>query len=249
MAKKVLRVNFLERITTVYGEIAIAQVTKTGGLLYVQGGCHQSESDGKGVSLSTYIHAIYGLVRQAQARSVLMIGCGGGTLATMLSAQGIAVTIVDINPASRHVARRYFGVPDSIPFHVEDGAAYLTRGKSKFDAIVLDAYHASEIPEHLTSPEFFQAAAARLNRRKGLLVANVFLKNDADRAARRLAATMTEVWPEVRMLDEPGALERNVIIMAGDVAALAEPWLELKPRTAADDIRAGLKLLKFQTLP
>jgi spermidine synthase len=246
VAKKVLRVHFLERIETECGEITIARVTKTGGLIYVQGGCHQSESDGAGVSLSVYIHALYSLVRQAGARSVLMIGCGGGTLATMLSAQGIAVTIVDINPVSRMVARRYFGVPDSVPFHVEDGAAYLARGKAKFDAIVLDAYHASEIPEHLTTPEFFAAAAARLNRRKGVVVANVFLQNDADRSARRLAASMQAVWPQVRLLDEPGALERNAIVMAGQVAALAEPWLDLKPRTAAEDIRAGLRLLKFQ---
>ena len=248
MTKKLLRVAFLERIETEYGEITIARVARTGGLIYAQGGCHQSESDGNGVSLSTYIHALYGFVRQAGARRVLLIGCGGGTLATMLTRDGAAVTIVDINEASRYVARRYFGVPDSTPFHVEDGLAFLLRGASKFDAIVLDAYHASEIPEHLTTEAFFRAAAARLAK-KGLLLANVFLTGDEDRAARQIASTMQAVWPDaVRLLDEPGARERNAILLAGEVASLSRPWLMAPPRHGAEDIRAELKGLAFQPL-
>ena len=247
-AKKVLRVSFLERIDSAWGEITIAMAAKTGAIIYAQGGCHQSESDGRGVSLSSYIHAIHSLVRQAGARSVLMIGCGGGVLGTMLSADGVAVTMGDINPASPYVARRYFGLPDSVPFHVEDGAAYLARGRSKFDAIVLDAYHASEIPEHLTTPSFFESAAARLTK-KGSLLVNVFLQDDADRDAQTIARTLRGVFPEVRLLDEPGARERNAILMAGHVAPLARPWLTMRPRTAAEDIRAELKRLDFQRLP
>lgn len=247
MTRKLLRVTFLERLETEYGEITIAR-TLSGGLIYAQGGCHQSESDGKGVSLSTYIHALYGFVRQAEARRVLMIGCGGGTLGTMLSRDGVAVTMVDINEASRYVARRYFGVPDSVPFHVEDGLAFLKRGAAKFDAIVLDAYHASEIPDHLTTEAFFQAAAARLTK-KGVFLANVFLTGDEDRAARQIAATMQSVWPTVRLLDEPGVRERNAILLAGNVGALSRPWLMQPPKGAADDVRAGLKQLEFVALP
>ena len=248
MTKKMLRVTFLERIESAFGDITIAMVAKTGGIIYAQGGVHQSESDGRGVSLSSYIHAIHSLVRQSQARSVLMIGCGGGVLGTMLSADGVALTMVDVNPVSPYVARRYFGLPDSVPFHIEDGAGLLGRTKAKYDAIVLDAYHASEIPAHLTGLSFFRSIADHLTK-KGALFINVFLQNDEDNDVRRIARTLKEVFPEVRLLDEPGARERNAILMAGDVASLDRPWLTMRPRTGAEDIRADLKRLAFQPLP
>ena len=50
------------------------------------------------MSLAAYVHAIYALLAQSQAQQILMIGCGGGTLGTMLAAAARQVTIVDINP-------------------------------------------------------------------------------------------------------------------------------------------------------
>ncbi len=247
MARKSLRVAFLERIPSEYGEITVARASRTGAIIYAQGDVHQSESDGQGVSLSAYIHAIYGLVRQSGARRALMIGVGGGALATMLSDSGAHVTLVDVNPVSPYVARRYFGLPDSAPFHVEDGAAYLARGKVKFDCIVLDAYHSAEIPEHLTTPDFFRLAARRLTKR-GVLIANLFVRDDARSSVRRLGAAIAEALPNLRILDEPGALDRNAILMAGETQGLAAPWLEMRPAVDADDIRAELKRLAFQPL-
>lgn len=247
MAKKLLSVAILEKLETAFGEITVARVNRTGAILYRQGNCHQSESDGKGVSLSTYIHALYGLLAQAGARNVLMIGVGGGTLANMLSSQGARVTLVDVNAMSFEVARHYFGLPDSLPRHVEDGLAFLRRGAAKFDAVVLDAYHASEIPEHLTTPDFFAEVRRRLTR-NGLCLANVYAVDDDDDAARKLAATMAEEWPALRVLDTPGARERNTILIAGSAQATAPlqpPWLMIKPRTGADDVRAELKQMRF----
>src|SRR3954462_10814132 len=93
------------RHATALGVIKLHQ-RKTGTVKYVQKGGNQSEADRNGVSLSAYIHALYGLAVQTRARDVLMIGCGGGTLATMLTRAGKAVTAVDIVPPSFKIARR-----------------------------------------------------------------------------------------------------------------------------------------------
>ena len=69
-----------------------------------------------------------------------MIGCGGGTLGTMLDRAGRSVTIVDINPQSIALARQYFSLPEQIPCHVVDGAAFLRRSQATFDAIIIDAF-------------------------------------------------------------------------------------------------------------
>ena len=101
-----------------------------------------------GISLVAYIHAMFGLLRQAGSKTVLMIGCGGGTLATMLANVGCKLTVVDIDPHAFLLARRYFRFPpdDRLPrgrrLRVPPFGAHGT-----FDAVVLDAFMAGDIPD------------------------------------------------------------------------------------------------------
>src|ERR1700760_499110 len=74
------------------------------GISYCEGDLLHSVADPAGVSLAPYIHALSGVARQVLAgkagpRRVLMIGCGGGPLATMLVRAGVAVTLVDNDPS------------------------------------------------------------------------------------------------------------------------------------------------------
>ncbi len=60
------------------GEIFVRKRIQTGAVVYEQADCCQSEADEGGVSLSSYIHALFSLISQKRSRHVLMIGCGGG---------------------------------------------------------------------------------------------------------------------------------------------------------------------------
>src|ERR1700744_566414 len=108
-----------------FGTITLRYRQSLGTLTYEQKGGNQSAVDAAGVSLDAYVHALYGLVLQARARKVLMIGCGGGTLGTMLARAGLRVTIVEIDPVSIRLARRYFGLPDPVTCHAADGLAFM----------------------------------------------------------------------------------------------------------------------------
>jgi len=90
----------LTKTSTEFGEISIVQNRVAGSHVYWQEGWAQSEPDRNGVSLAAYVHAIFGLVAQTADRGALMIGCGGGTLGTMLASAVHTVTVVDINPQS-----------------------------------------------------------------------------------------------------------------------------------------------------
>src|ERR1700751_5845857 len=111
--------------------IVIEQNNVSGEVSYWQGVDHQSHADRNGISLAAYIHAIYGFLRQAGARNVLMIGGAGGTVATMLRKSGVAVTMVDINPAAFRLARDYFHLPDDVACHVADGMQFLKRHRDR----------------------------------------------------------------------------------------------------------------------
>lgn len=228
----------------VSGEITVYRHTATGLLTYTQGGYEQSAADQNGVSTASYIHALYGLVLQSRARSALMIGCGGGTLAAMLARAGTRVSIVDNDPASFDLARWYFGLPDSCERHVADARAFLEREPARYDAIVHDAYDAGEMPAHLAGVEFFTLIKERLNR-GGALFVNAYMRDDTDPFARKTRENLRKVWRHVRMLDLPGRVNRNTIVMAGAVATLAQPTLVTPPEVEADDIRRDLSQMTF----
>jgi spermidine synthase len=152
-----------------FGVITILKKKRTGSLSYNQDGFVQSEIDGNNVSLASYIHAIHGLLCQAKSQDVLMIGCGGGTLATMLSRSGRDVTVVDVNPQAFSLAREYFGLPEGVACRVADGCEFLLTNTRKYDAIVVDAFAGDHIPAHIRSLAFFGWRALASSRRVAYL--------------------------------------------------------------------------------
>jgi SAM-dependent methyltransferase len=230
------------------GALVIEQNNATGEVSYWQKGDHQSVADRTGVSLAEYIHAIFGLLRQAKARDVLMIGCGGGTLATMLHRVGVAVTLVDIDPSSFDIARRYFHLPDEIPRHVADGARYLRKTSVRHDAIVLDAYSGSAMPKHFLTPAFFRLAKSRMRARNAIFAMNLLVANDDDRIPDRILSHMRETWRHARLLDAEGWDNRNAIAVAGAVAKLQRPKLLMRPTRGAAKIARGLTEFSFRRL-
>ena len=235
----------LNTLESEFGTITVFQKISTSTITYEQGGCSQSEADGNGISLASYIHAIFGLILQTKARKILLIGCAGGTLATMLAKASCKVTIIDVNPASFILAKQYFALPDSVECRIADGKSFLASDPGTYDAIVLDAFHGDHIPAHLKSLRFYHLVADRLSRR-GAVFANVHVKNDSDSHVDRIAEGMANVFPEVRLLDSQGFDGRNAIVMAGAVSRLQAPGMIVPPAADCEEIKAELATMKFR---
>ncbi len=233
------------QIATATGAISITRDRASGALRYELEGWGQSSADGEGTSLASYIHAIFGLLHQSKAQDILLIGCAGGTLATMLARAGRAPVLVDIDPVSFDLARAHFHLPPAVPCHEADAAAFVRAHSVSYDAIVLDAFVGKQIPPHLQTPDFFASLRARL-KPKGAVFANVHVKHDFDDAADLVAKAMKAAFPDVRVLDALGVIDRSAIVMAGGVEALRPPRLVLKPRLQADRIAKELYRLDFR---
>lgn len=228
--------------------LVIEQDNATGGVSYWEGGDNQSVADRNGVSLAEYIHAMFDLLRQAKARDVLMIGCGGGTLATMLHRAGVKVTIVDISAASFDIARRYFHLPGEVKRHVADGRRFLRRSGARYDAIVLDAYSGSTMPKQFLSAAFFDFAKSRMKPRGAIFLANLLVADDNDRSPDRIVRRMRQTWRQARLLDADGWDNRNAIAVAGAVGKLTQPKLLMPPARGAAKIARGMKQFSFRRL-
>jgi spermidine synthase len=218
-----------------------------GEITYLHGGAHQSVADENGISLADYIHAMFDFLFQLGARDVLMIGCGGGTLATMLDRIGARVTVVDIDPRAFKIARRHFHFPKHIETHVADGARYLRRDPKKYDAIVLDAFIGHSIPPQFLRAPFLKSAKAHL-KRGGMLLLNSTVDDDEDRTPDDIARKLKKIWKQVRLLDSDGWVDRNAVLCAGAVRSLTPPLLRLRPVRGQRKLERHIAALEFRKL-
>ncbi|HEX2965345.1 MAG TPA: fused MFS/spermidine synthase [Syntrophorhabdaceae bacterium] len=120
------------------------------------------------------------LYLQPQARRILIIGLGGGTLPTTLSRilPSATIDVVEIDPAVVKVAKKYFNfvVSPVISVTEEDGRVFVKRAMAKgrmYDLILLDAFDHEYIPEHLLTQEFLREVK-QIMENQGVLAANTW---------------------------------------------------------------------------
>jgi spermidine synthase len=111
----------------------------------------------------------------------------------MLNRVGADVTIVDIDPSSFEVARQYFHMPDEIECHVADGRAFLRKGATLYDAVVLDAFSKQVVPTHLLSPSFFALVKSRMRPRGSVFLINLIVADDDDPLPFRVARSFSSI--------------------------------------------------------
>lgn len=230
----------LKQFKTPFGIIRILR-NQDGTLEYYQNGCFHSQATAKGVSICAYVHIIYQIILQKKGRKVLSIGCGGGTLPTMLSRKGCDVTVVDINPAAFTIARDYFSMPDTVKCVEHDGIAFIRMAKQTYDAVVIDVFdNANKVPRAFTTKGFLAAANKKL-KRGGVLIMNVMTKDDADKSAYRVAKNMHAAGMKVSIYDWPTEHDRNTIVVGGSLAAVTIPSGN-EPSFVKDDFKGLVRV-------
>ena len=226
----------LEDFHTPYGRIRITKSRSDGTCTYYQDGCCHSQINTEGVSTCGYVHVMYSIIRQTKAQSVLMIGCAGGSLATMLHRLGCDVTMIDVNPHAFTLAKRYFQMPEAVECKIDDGWSYLLRTKRRFDVIAVDAFNSDgTVPEQFTNEAFFMRAKEVLQS-SGVITMNVMVDHDMDMRADFIAQNMEAAKMPVILFDWPGQTYRNVIIAGGTVVEQIQITSKNKPKFVEDEV-------------
>jgi spermidine synthase len=121
-----------------------------------------------------------GLYLDPDPKRILIIGEGGGTIPTALQEMFPAtqIDLVELDKAIDGVARTYFDFKPGPNMHVfiEDGRVYVKRAaaqKPNYDMVMLDAFDADYIPEHMLTKEFLEEVRTDMAPR-GVIVANTF---------------------------------------------------------------------------
>lgn len=229
----------LARLDSRFGEILIIEDIATGARRYYEGTAFQSHALNNGESCFTYVHIMSELLRKK--KRVLLLGCGGGSLATMLYNRGVDVTLVDHNPQSFDVARTYFGLPDAVACIATDFREHLAHEDQTYDGIGIDVGSAA-----FDFQDEFDPDTCRLIRRaltaNGVAVTNMMAAHDVDPTADVIAATMGSPERPSWIFDQLGLVERNAVVVAG---RRGRPRLD--PLAFPEDLRDELATWSIRT--
>ena len=208
------------------GQIEIVECSWDGTRVYFEEGVRQSQATPDGESVFTYVKLMDELLYRST--NILVLGCGGGNLATRLARLGKRLTIVDSNPISFVIAHKFFGLPDDLTCMVSDFRKFVYQDDALYDGIAIDVGGPGFNFNDEFNVETCDAIRARLAP-GGRIVMNVLVMNDIDptpdRIAARLAGDSLKIW----IVDEQGIEDRNAVI-----ACLPEK--QLNARSALNDV-------------
>jgi len=160
----------------------------------------------------------------------LVLGLGAGSAwrvleGTLSEGRRLEGEGIEIDPGVVALARRWMDLAEAPGRRIwagMDGRTALAASGGEYDQLVLDAYaNQVEIPAHLATREFFEAAAAKL-RRGGWLSANVGGFGLEDPVARALARTAAQALGQ-RVLLFCVPFSRNLALVARVGEPLPEP--------------------------
>jgi spermidine synthase len=191
-----------------------------------------------------------------QPLTAVHLGAGALTIPRYVEATrpGSRQQVVELEPDLVALVREHLPLPRGASIRTRIGDAREGLGRlpdglrGNVDLLVSDVYAGAQTPAHLTTIEFY-AAAARLLARDGVLLVNVS-DGSALIHARRQVATVRAVLPHVAVLAEVQVLKGRRfgnIVVAASPSPLPTEWL---PRLLAAGphpakVTAGAELEDF----
>jgi spermidine synthase len=193
------------------GEIRILEEPSTGARSYCEGGVNQSRVLAGGLAGIDYIALMAQLL--ANGGDILLLGCGGGALGSILHRQGRRVTVVDVNPLSFQLARTFFWMPHGIECVTLDMRDFVRDETRTFDSVGIDVGG-----PRFSYEKVLQSATAghirRLLRERGRIAINISCQEPSDPVPCRIADIFAAEGLNVWLFKENDEAEMNAIILA-----------------------------------
>lgn len=185
------------------------------------------------------------LLFQPQAKQILLLGLGGGSIAKFIYRHlpECVTTVLEIHAQVIHAARQYFLLPENdarLQVIHGDGIAYVRQPGEAVDVLMLDAYGSRGVVAEMVSQDFFDCCAARLSA-DGILVVNLWGSDrHFDLYYERIQRSFSQRTLLLRT-GKPG----NIVVLA--FAQQPKPWngKQLRQHAAQLQQQYGLEMVKF----
>ncbi|MBF0458354.1 MAG: fused MFS/spermidine synthase [Nitrospirae bacterium] len=145
---------------------------------------------------------------------VLVVGLGGGTIPTAISAVAdrAVIDVVEIDEEVAGIAQRYFNFRQTnrLRLFIGDGAEFIREARSLYDVVVLDAYTGEHLSDSIYS-ETFYSDISRCLTDSGIVAVNIITGNKA--LFKNNLRLIHRAFGSVSTLDCHGS--NNTVIFAG----------------------------------
>jgi predicted membrane-bound spermidine synthase len=222
----------LARRDGLFGPIRVLERKSDGARLYCVNGSVQTLMLTDGVSAFGYIHAAKLLT--AGAENVLMIGGGGGSLASMLARRGRRVTVVDVDPAAEEIAREFFDLHEGVDWLTADPMEFIDAYNGVFDAIIIDACDSEGLVSPFNKPQVIARILSKACP-QGSLIVNVVQEDGAPSWGGWMAAKLASFGYSVCLYCAEDGWEGNEVLhvrVEGPTDHLPLTDLETRPPEA-----------------
>jgi spermidine synthase len=141
-------------------------------------------------------------VKKLNAKSVLILGLGGGTVAKLIKKNWpeSKITGVDIDPIIIELGKKYLGLdPDGLKIIIGDALGIIQNSKfkiQKFDLIVVDLYNGDKYPEKFDTENYIHLVRSLLAR-EGVAIFNRLYYNDKRPQAVKFGNKLKKIFYKV----------------------------------------------------
>ncbi|MDE1874334.1 MAG: methyltransferase [Candidatus Micrarchaeota archaeon] len=181
------------------------KVLKYGGITY-------SKKKASGVYTGEYWDYFIPAAYAFKSPRVLLIGLGGGTVAfqlTQLMHDSVSLDVVELNKRAVELAQT-FAPEIKANISLGEGSAYVETTNRRYDAILLDAYVSSKIPDQFLQRRFVDNAHRALSE-EGVLAVNYAMNFMGALAYRDYVHKLKERFTVFRV--NTAIFEGNVILL------------------------------------
>lgn len=216
-----LSMTVLHQAESVYGWVRVVDTGPSGARLLLSDASVLSAmalTDGK--TLLHYQNIIGSLpVLRSNPSDALLLGLGGGHIATALKARGMVTDTIEIDPIVAEASLNYFRFKPTGQFIVGDARYEVKNLNKTYDFIIHDCFTGGSEPTHLLTVEMLRDLR-RLLKKDGILALNYvgFTRGEGTRAVASVYKTLKSVLPNVKVVITEKTEMTDFIMLASDAA-------------------------------
>lgn len=160
---------------------------------------------------------------------ILFLGMGGAIIPTAFRDiyPDAKIDIVDIDPLLPLIAKNYFNfkADKKMIAITQDARVFVKNTPKKYDIIFLDVFNGVDIPNHLTTVEFFTLLKSKL-KDGGVIVWNTCSQSEKFRNKQQL--TMEKVFGSVYLIQPRVFGYVNTVVMVLNKEGVVQPEINLQ---------------------
>lgn len=194
----------------------------------------------------TYTRGIMGfLLFRPQARNVLAIGLGGGSIPKFVHhyLPELSMRVVEINPQIIAIARSHFHLPEDderLQVIEGDGAEYLREHPAGAEILIIDAFDSQGVPPDLCSQSFFDSCSEALTL-DGMMAINLWGSDrNFDVYLQRIEQSFSG-----RVLVLPTGRPGNIVVFGFRRTPPDLRWATLRERAKGLQDKLKIEFLEF----